>query len=416
MTITATADRLLLFPDPTLDLQTRAALGEAAYRLAETGEVLATIDRVNRIGLSGRVYHEEFLALGRRTAAAAGQALREGRIPSARDAYLRSAKYLSLALFSVLAGEKPGDEPAVFAEMQHCWHRAGELMGASFQRHFIPYGDTSMPAYLLTPQGSPRRRPTVILINGSDAQSVDLYAFGAAAAVERGWNALIVEGPGQGTMLFEREIPFRPDWEHVVRPVVDHLLGSPLVDGDRVALVGWSMSGILAVRAAAFEPRLAAVVADPGAVDNWQAWPAPWRDLADGPDQETVNRRWAEEVVPHLGPATPLVAKRAEIFGCEFLRDARAGRAPRDFWTLARTIGRFRCDDVAPLVTCPVLVLGYEDETLIPGQHQQLYELLGGPKEHLVMTVAQGAGDHCAPMAPQLRNDAVLSWLERVVG
>ncbi|MFJ9847508.1 alpha/beta hydrolase family protein [Kitasatospora sp. NPDC101155] len=415
MTTTAAADRLLLFPEPNLDLQTRAALGATAYRLAEAGEVVAAVDRINRAGLSGRTYHEEFLALGRRTAAAAESALGSGRSTTARDGYLRAAKYLSLALFSVLGSARPADEPAVFAEMQACWHRAGELLDPPVRRLRIPYGDLGLPAHLLTPPGRPRRRPTLVLVNGSDAQSIDLYAFGACAAVERGWNALILEGPGQGSLLFEHGIPFRPDWEHVIRPVIDHLLRSPLVDPDRIAMAGWSMSGILAIRAAAFEPRLAAVVADPGAVDNWLAWPDIWRRLADGPDRETVNRQWQRTVLPDLGPATPLLAKRAEIFGPRFLRDARAGRAPQDLWQLAHTIRRFRCDDVAHLVACPTLVLGYEDESLIPGQDTLLYDLLRCPKQHTVLTTAQGAGDHCAPMAPQVRNGIVLDWLEHTL-
>ncbi|MFH9355568.1 alpha/beta hydrolase family protein [Kitasatospora sp. NPDC017646] len=299
--------------------------------------------------------------------------------------------------------------------MQACWHRAGELLDPPVQRLRILYEDVALPAYLLTPPGTPRRRPTLILVNGSDAQSIDLYAFGACAAIERDWNALILEGPGQGSLLFEHAIPFRPDWEHVIHPVVDHLLRSPLVDPDRIALTGWSMSGILAIRAAAFEPRLAAVVADPGAVDNWLAWPKTWRELADHPDPEAVNRHWQQAVLPQLGQATPLLAKRAEIFGPQFLHDGRAGRAPQDLWRLARTIRQFRCDDVAHLVTCPTLVLGYETEALIPDQDTHLFDLLRCPKQHTILTTAQGAGDHCAPMAPQLRNTLVLDWLERTL-
>jgi hypothetical protein len=77
------------------------------------------------------------------------------------------------------------------------------------------------------------RRPTVILNNGQDSQSVALYAYGGAAALERGYNALIFEGPGQGSMLFERQIPFRPDWEEVITPVVDCLLSHRDVDPSR---------------------------------------------------------------------------------------------------------------------------------------------------------------------------------------
>jgi hypothetical protein len=65
-------------------------------------------------------------------------------------------------------------------------------------------------------------------MNGSDAQNIDIYAFGGAAAIERDWTALIFEGPGQGSMLFERKIPFRPDWEKVITPIVDFLLNAPM--------------------------------------------------------------------------------------------------------------------------------------------------------------------------------------------
>ncbi len=34
-----------------------------------------------------------------------------------------------------------------------------------------------------------------------------------AAALERSWNAFVYDGPGQQSLLFERGVPFRPDWE-----------------------------------------------------------------------------------------------------------------------------------------------------------------------------------------------------------
>ena len=44
------------------------------------------------------------------------------------------------------------------------------------------------------------------------------------AALARGYNCLIFEGPGQGELIREQRIPFRPDWEKVVTPVVDFAL------------------------------------------------------------------------------------------------------------------------------------------------------------------------------------------------
>ena len=57
---------------------------------------------------------------------------------------------------------------------------------------------------------------------------------------------------------------FRPDWEKVIGPVVDYLFLRPEVDRARIALMGVSFGGYLAPRAASFETRIAALIADPG--------------------------------------------------------------------------------------------------------------------------------------------------------
>lgn len=42
-------------------------------------------------------------------------------------------------------------------------------------------------------------------------------------------------------MLFERQVPFRYDWEHVITPVVDYPRSRPDMDHRRIALNGSSM-------------------------------------------------------------------------------------------------------------------------------------------------------------------------------
>ena len=62
-------------------------------------------------------------------------------------------------------------------------------------------------------------------------------------------------------------VKVRPDWEKVVTPVVDYLLTRRDVDSARIALYGGSFGGYLAPRAAAFEHRLAACIADAALFD-----------------------------------------------------------------------------------------------------------------------------------------------------
>jgi alpha-beta hydrolase superfamily lysophospholipase len=76
--------------------------------------------------------------------------------------------------------------------------------------------------------------------------------------LERGYNCLTFEGPGQGGVIRKQNIPFRYDWEKVVTPVLDYAFSrEKIVDPNRIALMGISMGGYLAARAAAFEDRIA---------------------------------------------------------------------------------------------------------------------------------------------------------------
>ena len=182
--------------------------------------------------------------------------------------------YLDQALFFVLASATPtrAQEGRVYREMESAFAGAAARFDPAFKPVAIPYGRGTLPGWLLTPPGARSRRPTIILNNGSDAQNIDLFVSGGMDAVQRGWNALIFEGPGQGSNLFLHNIPFRPDWEKVITPIVTWLRSRPEVDRRRITLFGSSFGGYLVPRAAAFEHRLAGVATDPGAHDVFVSW------------------------------------------------------------------------------------------------------------------------------------------------
>src|SRR5271154_1762412 len=111
------------------------------------------------------------------------------------------------------------------------------------------------------------RRPLLILHSGFDGSAEEVHGEGARAGVERGWNVLTFDGPGQYGPIHRERLPFRPDWEKVVTPVVDFALTLSGIDPERIALMGVSLGGELAPRAAAFEKRLAALIANDGLYD-----------------------------------------------------------------------------------------------------------------------------------------------------
>ena len=81
-----------------------------------------------------------------------------------------------------------------------------------------------MPGYLFRPPAADPPLRTLIMKNGSDGPMTSIWPSVSAGGVARGYNVLIFDGPGQQSMLFERGVPFRHDWEHVITPVLDLLL------------------------------------------------------------------------------------------------------------------------------------------------------------------------------------------------
>jgi hypothetical protein len=388
------------FKDDEQEFLTSIALGSAAYRCAEAGEVLAATAAVH--DGDRETWVTAWLALADRVRAIADGASGV----SARDAYLRAAMYYGLAAFPALGTKQAERWPQIWRSGRDAWARAAELMGGEVVA--IPYeGDVAMPGWLFRPAGD-GPFPLVILNNGSDGANVDVWVQGGAAALERGYAALVFDGPGQNAMLHEHEIGFRPDWEHVITPIVDWALAQPGTDGERLALLGVSQAGYWVPRAVAFEHRIAAAVADPGVMDVASSWmshvPASLRKQLDKGDREGFDRsmKW----------------------GMRFSKQARFQMAFRahpyeidDPFDVYKAVQEYRLDDeTIAAIRCPMLVCDPENETFWPGESEALYAKLTGPKELVRFTAAEGADLHCEVKAPTLRNQRVFDWLDRTLG
>jgi dienelactone hydrolase len=396
----------VFFKDEALNFQMLFALAGAAYGAGEVGEVLATFDRIHAQGDTFRATYEEFLRRGRQVRVRADKERAAGRPVSARSSYLRAAMYLDQALFFVLASRTPTrrQEGIVYTEMEAAFARAAALFEPRFEPVRIPWDGGTIPGWFLSPGGK-GQRPTVILNNGSDAQNIDMYVYGGAAALERGWNALIIEGPGQGGNLFLRSQVFIHDWQRVITPVVDFLRARGDVDRRRIALIGQSFGGLLVARAAVHERRLAALVTDTGVTDAFWSWeqelpPAMLKLLRAGRATE-FDHIW-NEIPKELSESDRFsVAKRSEIYGNGggYERMSNASR-----FHLSRA--------EAARITLPTAITAPQLEASFPGQQERLHRWIGSSSTLLPFTVGEGGEYHCEPMTPQLRNERVFDWLE----
>jgi len=131
----------------------------------------------------------------------------------------------------------------------------------------IPYEGKHLAATLRRPK-SVVRPPIVLMTMGLDSTKEELLTF-ELDFLRRGMAILAFDGPGQGEA--EYDFPIRYDYETVVAPVIDWLAANVRdVDAERIGIWGISLGGYYAPRAAAFEKRIRAAIANCGPY-NWGA-------------------------------------------------------------------------------------------------------------------------------------------------
>ncbi|HXY87592.1 MAG TPA: alpha/beta hydrolase [Candidatus Acidoferrales bacterium] len=233
---------------------------------AEFGECIETIDRIKDGNFESWI--SEWTVTADRVANYAVKARQLGDKTSARAAFLKASNYYRMAVFYASPTDPRHTE--LWKRSKDCFHCMIQLMDTPIGCLDIDFEGAKLPAYFVS--GGEGKRPTLIALGGFDSTMEEVYCWIGAAAADYGWNCLIFEGPGQWSALkLNPDLRFRPDYERPVKVVVDCVLSRPDVDGEKLALIGYSMGGYLAPRAAAFEPRIKACIPNTLVVDSGEA-------------------------------------------------------------------------------------------------------------------------------------------------
>jgi dipeptidyl aminopeptidase/acylaminoacyl peptidase len=178
-----------------------------------------------------------------------------GWFRSAADHYWHAAMLYHFGKFMFF--HAPEEHRAAHRKVVEVYERAlpwfdfpGERVEIEYERGAV------VPGILRKPSNVPRP-PIVIMAPGLDSVKEELHAYGDDF-LRRGMAVLAIDGPGQGELEFDH--PMRYDYEVVVACVIDYLETRRDVDATRTGMMGVSVGGYYAARAAAFEPRLTAAV------------------------------------------------------------------------------------------------------------------------------------------------------------
>src|SRR6266699_5361448 len=169
---------------------------------------------------------------------------------------------------------RPDELRTAHEHVVHTYQKGLPYFDFPGERVAIPYeGGATMYGILRKPWHTPKP-PVVILLPGLDSVKEELHSYGDDF-LRRGMAVLAIDGPGQGEMEFEH--PMRFDYEVPAGYAIDFLESRPDVDASRVGMMGVSLGGYYAPRAAAFEPRLKAAIANCGGynfVSHFERLPA----------------------------------------------------------------------------------------------------------------------------------------------
>lgn len=183
-----------------------------------------------------------------------------------------------------------------------CFRRHVDYDGAPVEFVEIPYEGASYPALFLkaaSPDGSPA--PAIVSCNGLDSMKEQIYGNGFAQALaRRGISTLIIDQPGTGEALRQRNLPGTHEAERWASPAFDWLAARADVDASRIGMFGLSLGGYYAPRAVAMDPRFA-LCAVMGANHGW------------GEMQQRRMQREGENPVPHYWDHVMWVFGKSDI-------------------------------------------------------------------------------------------------------
>ena len=401
----------VVFQDPTFSSQLLRTIGATYYKGADIGECLSTAYRIKEGDFES--WYTEWLKTAKRVHKYADDCLAANHKVSAREAYLRASNYYRAAEFLLISPEDPRIQ-TTWGSSKECFSNAGKLFSPPIESIEIPYEGTTLPGHFYrlnentnNDTATPLPRPTLIAHGGFDSTLEELYTFAAAPALERGYNCLTFEGPGQGGVIRKQKIPFRYDWEKVVTTVIDYALTRDRdIDPNKIALIGISMGGYLAARAAAFENRISACILYNGVYDGYDAFasgfPQSLRTAVENGNSNAVNT-----VIDILSDIDANLR-----FNMKHGMWTTGTNSP---FELVQGSKKYTVKCIAQKIKCPTLVLEAEKDDSFPGQPRMVYDALTCPKKYILFTSEEGAEEHCQSGAPAISNQRIFDWLDETL-
>lgn len=391
------------FDSAEMDFQLIRQLGATRYGGASVGECLALAREIEDAVPASWV--AAFSAAAVRTEKDAKARASRGHAWSARDQYMVASNSYRAAEYYTSVTDPRHSEYGL--KSRECFLAAMRLSGQHCDEVWLPFDGMKLPAYYLRPSdAADTPGKTLMIISGFDGTLEETYMAYGLPALERGYNVFIFAGPGQmDSMRFHPEQPFIPEFEKIGRVAIDHVLDRPHTDPKRVALMGISYGGYFAIRIAANDARVKALIPNSPILDLHSYMTSfAGLDAAEMPDENDFRLADLEHIPDEVMPP-----QLREMAG-NLMR--RMGRDSFKQTYIRLREYRVSESDLKRIV-CPALALVGAGEGEEPiAQAKRFRAGVGGPVAAHIFTPEEGADGHCQTANLAYSAAVSMDWLD----
>ena len=267
----------------------------------------------------------------------------------------------------------------------------------------VPYENVKLPVMHVSPDGDSKG---TILIHGGNDSYFEEFLFSLLYLQEKGFEVYLFEGPGQGGVMRSQGMHFTYEWEKPVKAVLDTL------GLDNVTIIGISLGGYLAPRAAAFDKRITKVIA-------WSVFPC-FQDIIVGTQKPAMQKAFRVMMKLHARPVIDLVfgkKARKEPMIDWGLKHGMYAYEAKDAYGYAKKLKLYDLAPAADKITQDMLIIGANQDHFID------YRLIGREIDMLtnvksltfrLFTDKEDAQNHCNVGNGKIVLDEICDWITQI--
>ncbi len=363
--------------------------------------------QLNRFYSSGALSYDELMDIGNRIdsfecwiklfSELAEEAAKKGEAEKA-------AVCLRAAQFYTLGDAKDSDGNLMKAVLyEKCFDAYKKVFDKEENLKYerIPFESGYLPVYVS--KHTDGNKGVIVMHGGYDSFMQEFLSCGLYF-YELGYDVYFFEGPGQGEVLYHCNIKMTPKWEHSVSAVLDyyHL--------NDVTLIGISLGGYLATRAAAYEQRIKRLVMFDLIYDFYGSLLArmpKWRrNTLDYLTRHPQNILWK-----------PITKKMYEVYFLKWLLEQgyfiyENVHTPCEYFNC---IKQYNTREISKLITQDTLVLAGAKDIYTVFLDEQVNALVHAKSvTSRLFTAEESADHHCQIGNYPLVLSCIADWIEKV--